>query len=153
LGGIARSQVDIDRTLGDIRKLKDANNTDRQIMEILAIPIPTYRRYVAKIHKQNKEAWLSLTRNEYETELLKLKGSLEDTYNKAKALSEDPKRDPMEILESCSAKDDARLSIVTLLTEGPEMIRKVEGLLSENKKDKKRKMDTQREDTQEVTIT
>jgi len=57
----------------------------------------------------------------------------------------------MEVLESCSAKDDARLSIVTLLTEGPEMIRKVEGLLSENKK--KRKMDTQREDQEEVTAT
>jgi Tfp pilus assembly protein PilE len=151
LGGNPRSQVDIDRTLGDIRKLKDANNTDRQIMDILAIPIPTYRRYVQKIHKQNKEAWLSVSMNEYETELLKLKGSLEDTYRKAKALSEDQKRDSMEILEACSAKDDARLSIVTLLTEGPEMIAKVEGLLSENKK--KRKMDTKREDQEEVTTT
>ena len=146
-----KSQVDIDRVLYDIRQLKDRNNTDRQIMEILGIPIPTYQKYIAKIHKLNKEAWLRLTQNEYETELLKLRESLEDTYRKAKALSEDPNRDPMEVLESCSAKDDARLSIVTLLTEGPEMIRKVEGLLSENKK--KRKMDTQREDTQEVTTT
>ena len=146
-----KTQVDIDRVLYDIRQLKDSNNTDKEIMEILAIPIPTYRRYVAKIHKLNKEAWLSVSMNEYESELLKLKGSLEDTYRKAKALSEDTNRDAMEILESCSAKDDARLSIVTLLTEGPEMIRKVEGLLSENKK--KRKMDTQREDQEEVTTT
>jgi len=143
----------MDRILYDIRNLKDSNNTDREIMEILAIPIPTYRKYVARIHKQNKEAWLRVTMDEYETELLKLKGSLEDTYRKAKAISEQQERDSMEILEACSAKDDARLSIVTLLTEGPEMIRKVEGLLSENKKDKKRKMDTQREDTQEVTTT
>lgn len=148
-----RSKVDMDRILYDIRNLKDSNNTDREIMEILAIPIPTYRKYVARIHKQNKEAWLRVTMDEYETELLKLKGSLEDTYRKAKAISEQQERDSMEILEACSAKDDARLSIVTLLTEGPEMIRKVEGLLSENKKDKKRKMDTQREDTQEVTTT
>ncbi len=138
-----KTQVDIDRVLYDIRNLKDANNTDREIMEILAIPIPTYRRYVAKIHKLNKEAWLQVSMNEYETELLKLKGSLEDTYRKAKAISEDVNRDSMEILEACSAKDDARLSIVTLLTEGPEMINKVEGLLSEQKK--KRKMDTERE--------
>jgi len=68
-----KSQVDIDRVLYDIRQLKDRNNTDRQIMEILGIPIPTYRRYVAKIHKLNKEAWLRLTQNEYETELLKLR--------------------------------------------------------------------------------
>ena len=143
-----KSQVDIDRVLYDIRNLKDANNTDREIMEILAIPIPTYRRYVAKIHKANKEAWLQVSMNEYETELLKLKGSLEDTYRKAKAISEDVNRDSMEILEACSAKDDARLSIVTLLTEGPEMINKVEGLLTEQKK--KRKMDTERE-AEEVT--
>lgn len=146
--GKARSKADIDRTIWDIRKLKDANNTDRQIMEILAIPLPTYRRYSQKIHKQNKEAWLSLTKNEYETELLKLKESLEDTYRKAKVISEETNRDSMEILEACSAKDDARLSIVTLLTEGPEMINKVEGLLSEQKK--KRKMDTERE-TEEVS--
>src|SRR6185295_711788 len=115
-----RSQVDMDRILHDIRNLKDSNNTDREIMEILAIPIPTYRKYVARIHKQNKEAWLRVTMDEYETELLKLKGSLEDTYRKAKAISEQQERDSMEILEACSAKDDARLSIVTLLTEGPE---------------------------------
>ena len=143
-----KSQVDIDRVLYDIRSLKEKNNTDREIMEILAIPIPTYRRYVAKIHKANKEAWLQVSMNEYETELLKLKGSLEDTYRKAKAISEDVNRDSMEILEACSAKDDARLSIVTLLTEGPEMINKVEGLLTEQKK--KRKMDTERE-AEEVT--
>jgi len=139
----------MDRILHDIRNLKDSNNTDREIMEILAIPIPTYRKYVARIHKQNKEAWLRVTMDEYETELLKLKGSLEDTYRKAKAISE-TENDVISVLEACQAKDDARLSIVHLLTEGPEMIKKVEGLLSENKKDKKRKMDTQREDTQEV---
>ena len=146
-----KSQVDIDRVIFDIRSLKERNNTDKEIMEILAIPIPTYRRYVAKIHKLNKEAWLSVSMNEYETELLKLKGSLEDTYRKAKALSEDTNRDAMEILESCSAKDDARLSIVHLLTEGPEMIAKVEGLLSENKK--QRKMDIQREEQEETPTT
>ena len=138
----------MDRILYDIRNLKDSNNTDREIMEILAIPTITYRRYVARIHKQNKEAWLRVTMDEYETELLKLKGSLEDTYRKAKAISETEK-DVISVLEACQAKDDARLSIVHLLTEGPEMIRKVEGLLSENKK--KRKMDIQREEQEETT--
>jgi len=148
LVGKARSQVDIDRTLSDIRKLKDASNTDNQIMDTLAIPLPTYRRYVARIHKQNREAWLSLTMNEYETELLRLKGSLEHTYKTALAISEDPNR--MDQLDALQAKDDARLSIVHLLTEGPEMIKKVEGLLS-NETKKKRKMDIQREEQEEVT--
>src|SRR6185436_1480800 len=145
-----RSQVDMDRILHDIRNLKDSNNTDREIMEILAIPIPTYRKYVARIHKQNKEAWLRVSMDEYETELLKLKGSLEDTYRKAKAISES-ENDVISVLEACQAKDDARLSIVHLLTEGPEMIKKVEGLLSENKK--KRKMDIQREEQEETPST
>ena len=89
--------------------------------------------------------------DEYETELLKLKGSLEDTYRKAKAISEWKNDDYISILEACQAKDDARLSIVHLLTEGPEMIKKVEGLLSENKK--KRKMDIQREEQEETATT
>ena len=151
MAGIARSQIDIDRTLSDIRKLKDANNTDREIMEILAIPIPSYRRYVAKIHKLNKEAWISATRNEYETELLKLKGSLEHTYATALKISEDIEQDPIDRIAALQSKDDARLSIVHLLTEGPEMIKKVEGLLSENKK--QRKMDIQREEQEETSTT
>ncbi len=141
----------MDRILHDIRNLKDSNNTDREIMEILAIPtLTTYHRYLSKIHKQNKEAWLRVTMDEYETELLKLKGSLEDTYRKAKAISES-ENDVLSVLEACQAKDDARLSIVHLLTEGPEMIKRVEGLLSENKK--KRKMDIQREEQEETSTT
>ena len=146
-----KSQVDIDRILYDIRQLKDANNTDKEIMDILAIPIPTYRRYVQKIHKQNKEAWLSLTRNEYETELLKLKGSLEHTYATALKISEDLEESSIDRIAALQSKDDARLSIVHLLTEGPEMIKKVEGLLSENKK--QRKMDIQREEQEETSTT
>jgi len=146
-----KSQVDTDRILHDIRQLKDSNNTDREIMDILTIPIYSYRRYCAKIHKQNKEAWLDVTRNEYETELLKLKGSLEHTYATALKISEDIEQDSIDRIAALQSKDDARLSIVHLLTEGPEMIKKVEGLLSETKK--QRKMDIQREEQEETPST
>ena len=103
------------------------------------------------IHKLNKEAWLSVSMNEYETELLKLKGSLEHTYATALKISEDIEQDPIDRIAALQSKDDARLSIVHLLTEGPEMIKKVEGLLSENKK--QRKMDIQREEQEETPTT
>jgi hypothetical protein len=147
------SQADIDRKLLDIRKLKETNNTDSQIMDILGIEPATYRRYVHRIHMQDKEAWLLLTSQQYETELIRLKESLESTYRTTIEMLKDI--DNKEVLDKLSvleAKDDARLSIVHLLTEGPEMIKKVEDLLNGRKNSKKKgKMDIQREEQEETT--
>ena len=151
MGNVA--QADIDQRLSDIRKLRDANNTDSQIMALLAIEPSTYRKYVHRIHTQDKEAWLLLTSQQYETELLRLKGSLEDTYRITKAMAESiDDKEVLDKLSALEAKDDARLSIVHLLTEGPEMIKKVEDLLNGRKNSKKkRKMDIQREEQEETT--
>ena len=55
-----------------------------------------------------------------------MKACLEDTYLKAKQLSENEK-DVRTILEALDAKDNARVNIVMLLIEGPQLIQKVQG--------------------------
>lgn len=96
-------------------------------MNTLKIPLRTYRRYTASIHKQNQEIWYSLVRDELCTELLKLRSSLEDTYKIAKELCEKPDLGTGDTLEALQAKDSARLSVVQLLVEGTSYLAKVQG--------------------------
>jgi hypothetical protein len=142
------SKDDIERILLDIRQLKAQSNTDNQIMETLSIPLRTYRRYLVRIYKDDKIVWLSLARTQLEPELLRLKESFESTYKRALELSN---QDDERVLEALYTKDDARMNIVKLLVEGPKYVQEVEGLLNETKK--KRKMDIQREEQEEITVT
>lgn len=59
-------------------------------------------------------------------QLLRLKSSFEDTYMKAKALSESSK-DVGEILDALADKDNARVNIIMLLRDGPGMMAEVHG--------------------------
>jgi hypothetical protein len=65
-----RSKDDIERTLSDIRQLKNECKTDKEIMESLKIPLSTYHRYTSKIHKEDKKAWLMVSQTQLEPELL-----------------------------------------------------------------------------------
>ena len=58
-------------------------------MDTLAIPERTFRRYCSKIYEQDQKIWVSITKNELASELLRLRSSLEETYNIAKKMSED----------------------------------------------------------------
>jgi hypothetical protein len=62
------------------------------------------------------------------TELLRMKQSLEETYKIAKDMAEDPKCE--DRLAALQSKDDARLSIIHLLSEYPDFIRKVQPEIS-----------------------
>lgn len=88
------------------------------------LELRTYQRHIKRIGEEDKAVWYSIIRDELATELLRLRSSLEETYLIAKGLAEDPQYNNK--LEALQAKDDARLSIVHLLTEGPEMMVKVE---------------------------
>ncbi len=110
----------------DIRTLRDSNKTDVEIRALLGLELRTYQNYLKKIHEEDQAIWYSITSNEMATELLRLKACLEDTYLKAKQLSENEK-DVGTILEGLDAKDNARVNIVMLLIEGPHLIEKVQG--------------------------
>jgi hypothetical protein len=87
LPGLLTTRTDRDRAIASIRQLKKEDRNDKEIMDTLGIPLRTYRRYVAEIHKDDKMAWLLTSRTQLEPELLKLKESLEGTYRRALALS------------------------------------------------------------------
>ena len=112
-----KSYIDVDRTILDIQKLKSESKTDTEIMEILGLPLPTYRKYNARIHKHNKEIWNQIATTELHTEYLRLKESLEESYHIAREIAQD--KDHPFCLDAIQVKDDARLSIVELLQEGP----------------------------------
>jgi hypothetical protein len=80
---------------------------------------------------EDKEICASIAHEEIEAQLLLLKTSLEYTYLKALELAQ-TKSDTEEIISALQMKDSARVSIVQLLSEGPEMIRKTEIQLPKN---------------------
>ena len=108
------------RILADIRSLRKQNKSDLEIRNTLGIKLRMWQRYVKRLHDEDKEIWRSLVQNELESELLRLRSSLEDTYRIASDMAEHG--DEFNKLEACKAKDDARLSIVQLLKEGPDYI-------------------------------
>lgn len=96
--------------------------SSQEIMDLLHIPLRSYRRYTKSIFLQDKEIWYNAVKDEVCTELLNLRNSLEDTYVAALALSKIAGLDTTEVLAALRAKDDSRLSIVQLICEGTELL-------------------------------
>jgi hypothetical protein len=109
-------------------QLRAQNKSDKEIRDILNLELRTFQRYTKRIHDEDKEIWYSITSNEMASELLRLKGCLEHTYQKANEISE-KKEDVGEVLEALNVKDNARVNIVMLLIEGPQLIKKYKGQL------------------------
>ena len=77
---------DVLRIEKDIRTLRDSNKTDAEIRALLGLELRTYQNYLKRIHDEDKEIWHSIASEQIESELLRLKDSLEQTYQKAKEL-------------------------------------------------------------------
>lgn len=134
------------RIIEDIKKYRNSEDkvySEAEIMQLLSIPLRSYKRYIKEIHDQDKEAWLNVTRTQLEPELIKLKTSLEHTYKVMKEDLENKAQTTQDKAIACSAKDDARLSIVQLITEGPDYVKKVDDFIQDN--NPKKKMDIKRE--------
>jgi hypothetical protein len=113
-----------ERIIKDIRTLRDSGKADTEIRALLGIELRTYQRYTKRIHEEDQKVWYSITQEQMETELLRLKSSLEETYNITKQTALDPECE--DRIEALHCKDDARLSIVHLLSEYPDFIRPLE---------------------------
>jgi hypothetical protein len=68
--------------------------------------------------------WYDIASQELESELLRLRICLNNSYNIAKKMSEDEEAAISERLKACQAANDCRLSLVQILTEYPEFISK-----------------------------
>src|SRR5262245_20037965 len=124
-----RTDQEVHQTILDIRRLKEQSKSDREIMEILGIQPRQYHRYAARIHKEDKTIWYSVTSKQLESELIKLKESFEFTYRYAMKMINDEKIDDYTKIDWLHEKDTARTNIVRLLTDSPELIMNVRGYL------------------------
>ena len=112
----------VQRIIKDIRTLRDNGKSDIEIRETLGLELCTYQKYTHNIHAEDEKIWLSISREQLSTELLRMKHSLEHSYRIALAMSEDEKADIGERLEALNKKDDSRLSLIHLLSEFPDFI-------------------------------
>lgn len=108
----------------DIRSLRDSGKSDSEIRALLGLELRTYQKYNKRINEIDKAIFYSLVRDEIESQLLRLKQSLENTYITALQISQDKEYD--DRLTALEVKDSARLSICQLLVEGPKYIAKIQ---------------------------
>lgn len=139
------------RITEDIRKFrKDPYNwNDKEIQHELGLTDRMWRRYNRMVNQQDKKIWYELTKDQLESELLKLKVSYEETYQVAKQGVKDSKTIEEKLLAS-ETKDNARLDIIRLMVDGPDYTKKIDQYVSEKSnisKQKQKQENTNREIT------
>ena len=118
-----KSKDNVLRIEKDIRALLEQRKSSQEIMDILSIPERTFRRYCSRIYHEDQKIFLSVTKEQLSSELLRLRSSLEETYKISKDMALDPKCENR--LAALASMNDARLSIVHLLSEYAEFKRKI----------------------------
>lgn len=113
-----------ERIIKDIRSLRDSGKNDIEIRALLGIELRTYQRYTKTIYEEDKQVWYDIASQELESELLRLRSCLNNSYNIAKKISEDENANISDRLEACNVANDNRLSLVQILREYPEFKRK-----------------------------
>jgi hypothetical protein len=115
---------EVQRIKKDIRSLRDIGKSDIEIRETLGLELRNYQKYTKMLHLEDQQVWLSITQEQLGSELLRLKQSLEHTYNTALAMAQDPEYE--DRLSALQAKDDARLNVIKLLSEYKEFKRQTQ---------------------------
>ena len=118
-----KSKVNVLRIEKDIRALLKQRKSSQEIMDILSIPERTFRRYCSRIYNQDQKTWLSITKHQLGSELLRFRSSLEDTYDISREMALDPKCENR--IEALNCMNDSRLNIIKILSEYDEFVRKL----------------------------
>jgi hypothetical protein len=126
---------EVERIVKDIRSLALEGKSDSDIRALLGLELRMYQKYTKRIHEEDKQVWYDIASQELESELLRLRTCLNNTYNIAKKLSEDETAKIDERLEACQAASDARLSLVQILREYPIFIKTKNNLELEEQED------------------
>ncbi len=114
------TNTDIQRLQNDIRQLLEQNKSDSEVMALLGLESRTYQRYVKRIHEEDKAVWYSITREELESQFLKLKQSFEETYTIARNYAMKPDIKCEDMLSALREKDMARMNVITSIIQGPK---------------------------------
>ena len=116
--GNKRSKEDQFKLMKEIRKLLSIKN-DYEIMKILGIPNSTFYRYKSKIYKEDKELWSKTVVEPLESRMLKIMGSLEESYRIYRQIASNEKAKPMDRIKASKGMVNAQYNILKLLKTGP----------------------------------
>jgi ACT domain-containing protein len=116
--GNKRRKEDQFKLMKEIRKLLSIKN-DYEIMKILGIPNSTFYRYKSKIYIEDKELWSKTMVEPLESRMLKIMGSLEESYRIYRQIAQDEKAKPMDRIRASRKMVDAQYNIMNLLKKGP----------------------------------
>ena len=117
-----RTKAEIQRIISDIRQLIQENVPADQIRHTLGLELRQYQRFAKTINQENQAIWRELVKGELAGEFLKLRSSLENSYQTTLTLLETPGLDTEDTLAALRAKDGMRLDICNLLYEGTALL-------------------------------
>ena len=116
--GNKRRKEDQLRLMNEVRKLLPIKK-DYEIMKILGIPNSTFYRYKSKIYKEDKELWSKTVVEPLESRMLKIMGSLEESYRIYRQIASNEKAKPMDRIKASKGMVNAQYNILKLLKTGP----------------------------------
>jgi hypothetical protein len=116
--GKKRRKEDQLRLMNEVRKLLPIKK-DYEIMKILGIPNSTFYRYKSKIYKEDKELWSKTVVEPLESRMLKIMGSLEESYRIYRQIASNEKAKPMDRIKASKGMVNAQYNILKLLKTGP----------------------------------
>jgi hypothetical protein len=116
--GNKRRKEDQFKLMKEIRELLPAKR-NFEIMKVLRIPNSTFYRYKAKIYNEDIELWSKTVVEPLESRMLKIMGSLEESYRIYRQIAQDEKAKPMDRIRASRKMVDAQYNIMNLLKKGP----------------------------------
>jgi hypothetical protein len=97
------------------------NVPDSQIRYTLNLGLRQYQYFARRIKKKNQKIWRELVKGELASELLRLRSSIENSYQTALSLLQTPGLDIQDTLAILRSKDSMRSDIINLLVEGTQL--------------------------------
>ncbi|MGH9972704.1 MAG: LuxR C-terminal-related transcriptional regulator [Nitrososphaeraceae archaeon] len=118
------TKYQLQNKLVQIRKLQDEQKTNREISDIMNIPMRTVEFYVRRIYDQDKEVWEKLETESLESRALIIKRKYEELAEICEAILDHDQRSPRDRLEAGKTLFACHLNIYNMIKNGPLMTSK-----------------------------
>ena len=107
------------KKLEQIRKLQDEKKTNKEIADIMKIPLRTVVFYVKRIHDQEKAKWQEIEKESLISRALRIKRKYEDLATLCYQILHDEKKSPRDRIEAGKTMIACHLNIYNMLKDGP----------------------------------
>jgi len=105
--------------LEQVRKLQDENKTNKEIAEIMKIPLRTVLFYVKRIHDQEKTKWQEIEKESLISRALTIKKKYEELAKLCEIILHDEKKAPRDRIEAGKTMIACHLNIYNMIKDGP----------------------------------